>query len=320
MGNAGAAIASSASAPDLQSSDGRAEEDRLTNVSVPSLKPKKKTVNDLDNFEYLDFKHRREAYIETVSSKKTKTEILTWLRTLYDSYPKAYGDPAFMDEEDTDEGSSPFFSGGMLANMGVQRPNETQEEEGVVDEHIPGESIYGTSCLVHDRSQIGDGDSQAVFEDGQILQFMKELRPRQRSVFIKALKRMVTELRDDVQDEAAYLQKEHWDRNKNLQVISDSKNELRLANRKRVAFKKALNAGILDILRSAAREARTVHEPEEDEEQAASAARVHRMITKPNSGVDAAQVVTKIEAFNEHLYSSTLPVNLTRPLVRFWRS
>merc|ERR1712046_267498 len=129
--------------------------------------------------------------------------------------------------------------------------------------------------------------------------------------------KLVRELHDEVHAETTAAVTEKWKRTRNLQVISDRTNELRLQNKTRVAFKTALNMGMPHILREAVRQAKKVHEVEEGEEQAEIAERVHRMITKPNSGVDTSQVVDKIEFFAGHQQSWTVAPKIYKPLVFF---
>jgi hypothetical protein len=270
-----------------------------------SKAPRKKlTYADLSDQEQEHFRKRRERYIDSVTTPNTVTEVMSWLRNLYEKYPKAYDDVAFQNEEDTDEGDNPFSAVGR---------HKSQEE--TVEDLVGDEEIVPRSVSVEVSQVLVSKDER--LDDGDVLQYLRSFGPRQRKAFQRLVTRLVRELHDEVHAETTAAVTEHWKRTRNLQVISDKTNELRLQNKTRVTFKTALNKRMPQILREAVRQAKKVHEVEEGEEQAEIATRVHQMITKPNSGVDTNQVVDKIEFFAGHQQSWTTAPKIYKPLVYF---
>lgn len=262
------------------------------------------TYADLDDHEQENFRNRREAYIDSVTVPSTKTEVMSWLRNLYEKYPKAYDDVAFQNEEDTDEGDNPFSA--------VGRHNRQEEIESEPSEEIVprSESVQVSEKIVTDEDHLSDGI---------ILLYLRSFGPRQRKAFTRCVNRLVRQLHDKLHAETTAALTEHWRRTRNLQVISDKTNELRLKNKTRVTFKTALNKRMPHILREAVRHAKQVHEVDQGEEQAEIATQVHMMITKPNTGVDLNKIVDKIELFDGHLQSSTTAPKIYKPLVYFLR-
>lgn len=162
------------------------------------------------------------------------------------------------------------------------------------------------------------GKGSIETDDSQIIHFLESMRPQQQRVFMQKLKEIGGQVHDEVVADTVASIQARSERIKHLQVLPESKNKLRLANSKRVAFKKELSERMPGILRTAAIHALQVQEPEADEEAAAASQRVHEFMTKPNTGVETNLTVNRVELFATHRQGSTVMPGLYTPLAHYW--
>lgn len=258
-------------------------------------------------FEAHAFKQRRDEYVDEVTNQKTRPEVSNWIRRLYELYPKAYGDPAYQDESEEEEEPPMLLTS---TSPEIERP-ESEEEMS---------ESSGDSLAVECVSAQGKGGFADV-DDKQIAHFLVGMGPQQKRAFTAKLHELGATVHDEVLAETVATVQAQQKRTRHLQVISESKNELRLANTKRIAFKKELSERMPKILRVAALAALKVHEPEETEAAATAAQTVYEYMTKPTRHLEENPIPTsgahRIEQFLTHHQGSTVAPRIYKPLARF---
>lgn len=258
-------------------------------------------------FEAHAFKQRRDEYVDEVTNAKTRPEVSNWIRRLYELYPRAYGDPAYQDEEEEEEEPPMLLT---TTNPDIERPESDEEEV----------SSSGDSLAVECVSAQGKGGF-AEADDKQIAHFLLSMGPQQKRVFTAKLHELGAAAHDEVVADTVATVQARQKRTRHLQVISESKSELRLANTKRIAFKKELHDRMPKILRVAALAALKVHEPEEAEAAATAAQTVYEYMTKPTRHLEEnpmpASGAHRVELFMTHHQGSTVAPRIYKPLARF---
>lgn len=145
----------------------------------------------------------------------------------------------------------------------------------------------------------------------EVVAFLESLqrRPKQAAVFKRELRALAAALHEEINMDVHTSEHERWRRMRHLQVIDDARNEVRLQNTQRMAFKKALAVQMPELIRRAVLAAMQVPEPEEDEEHAEMRSRLFGLLTKPSSGIDLNKEVKRIPAFRPHYTSSVCDID-----------
>lgn len=241
--------------------------------------------------EQVELDRRKDALLASVVAPSTRKDVPKWLTTVFEMYPQAYEDVK-------------------LPQKGRQEEEQSERTPSSV-ESVRSDRVEGMP--LKDGGSAGDVEERepGMLTPHEVVAFLESLprRPKQAAAFRQQLRALAAQLHDDVHLEVATSEHDRWRRMRHLQVIDDDKNEVRLKNTQRMAFKKTLAVQMPELIRKAVVAGMQVPEPEEEEEHAEMRARLFGLLTKPSSGIDLKKEVKRIPAFRKHYTSSVCDID-----------
>merc|ERR550537_1214937 len=243
--------------------------------------------------EQVELDRRKDALLASVVAETTRKDVPRWLVTVFEMYPEAY-----------DDVKVPVRGKKVEETESDKTPSEVESVRSDRVEGMPLRDVGGGSEANEER------ESDALTPQ-EVIAFLESMqrRPKQAAVFKKHLRTLAAGLHDEVNLDVAATEHERWRRMRHLQVIDDAKNEVRLKNTQRMAFKKTLAVQMPELIRRAVLAGMAVPEPEEEEEHAEMRTRLFGLLTKPSSGIDLKKEVKRIPAFRQHYTSSVCDID-----------